>query len=59
MSKKKIKTFKANTAGGGGETNETGLTFEKYIDHVFSNQINESDKVSLNGNNIIKPVGCS
>ena len=32
MSKKKIKTFKANTAGGGSATNTTGLTFEKYID---------------------------
>lgn len=48
--------FKRNTAGGGSATNATGLTFEEYIDHVFSNQINESDNVSLDGSNIIKMV---
>ena len=52
--KSEIKTFEANTAGGGSATNATGLTFEEYIDHVFSNQINESDNVSLDGSNIIK-----
>ena len=46
--------FKRNTAGGGSATNESGLTYEEYIDHVFSNQINESDNVSLDGRNIIK-----
>ena len=54
MKENKVENFNGNTAGGGSETNKTGLTFEKYIDHVFSNQINESNNVSLNGINIIK-----
>ena len=49
-----VKTFTGNTAGGGSATNETGLTFEEYIDNVFSNQISKSENISLDGNKIIK-----
>lgn len=51
---KNSKTFKGNTAGGGSATNKSGLTFEEYIDNVFSNQINKSENISIDRNNIIK-----
>lgn len=49
-----VKTFTGNTAGGGSATNKTGLTFEEYIDNVFSNQISKSENISIDGNKIIK-----
>ena len=49
-----VKTFTGNTAGGGSATNEAGLTFEEYIDNVFSNQISKSENISIDGNKIIK-----
>ena len=50
---KKSKKFKGNTAGGGKKTNETGLTFEQFVENKFIRDLEDAGYVVL-GNNIIK-----
>lgn len=56
MAKRKntnIKKFKSNTKGGGAKTNETGLTFEQFVENKFVRDLEDAGYV-VDGNKIIK-----
>ena len=45
--------FKRNTAGGGSATNESGLTYEQFIENKFISEL-ETAGCAIDGNKIIK-----